>query len=85
MNPHATSPLADAARHVRKRYKAAIADRALLMVDSARHLVGDLATVLTEDNLAELYGIALRAVRLREGSSELTAVVPVFQSQIARR
>ncbi len=30
MNTYATSPLTDAARHVRKRYKAAIADRALL-------------------------------------------------------
>lgn len=59
----------------------AIADRVLLMLDDARSAFGPVDDVMTEPNLAALYGIAVRSVRFRNGENELTTFVPLFRGR----
>jgi iron complex transport system ATP-binding protein len=54
-----------------------IADTTLLMLRNAAHLHGSIATVMTEDNLAQMYGVPVRRLDLRVGSESIAAIVPL--------
>jgi iron complex transport system ATP-binding protein len=57
----------------------AVADRVLLMLPDGRTLFGAAETVMTEDNLQQLYGIPIRSVRL--AGEDLKAFVPLFRNR----
>lgn len=59
----------------------AIADEVLLMMEDGRVISGASATVMTEANLAALYGIPVHAVRLADGTRGIPAFVPVFRGR----
>lgn len=63
----------------------AIADRALLLRGDESHLVGPVDDVLSEAELAGLYHLPIRLLRHAADGVELTALAPVFRSQIERR
>lgn len=60
-------------------HAAAVADRVLLMLDDANILAGATSDVMTEANLAALYGIPVRAAHLGNGGG--MALVPVFRQR----
>ncbi len=62
----------------------AVADRALLMGEGDRSLIGDLASVMTEANLAALYHLPVRMIGYEEEGVELTTFAPTFRSQLER-
>jgi len=62
----------------------AVANRALLMSEGDRHLIGGLSEALTEANLATLYQLPVRQVRYRHDDVELTTFTPTFRSQVER-
>lgn len=57
----------------------AVADRVLMMLDDARTLCGQTKAVMTEANLAALYGIPVRSARLL--GDDAVALVPVFHQR----
>jgi iron complex transport system ATP-binding protein len=54
-----------------------IADHTLLMQRDASHLYGAAATVLTEEHLGRMYGVAVRRVEIRAGGEIAAAIVPL--------
>lgn len=54
-----------------------IADNTLLMLRDAAHLSGPVETVLTEDNLARMYGVPVRRIDVRSGDEIAAAIVPL--------
>jgi iron complex transport system ATP-binding protein len=57
----------------------AVADDALLMFGSTRHVSGPASTTMTEENLSELFGVELRPVRIEVGGQQVTSVVPIWR------
>ncbi|UZE46811.1 ABC transporter ATP-binding protein [Rhodopseudomonas sp. P2A-2r] len=54
-----------------------IASNTLLMLRDAQHLYGPAASVLTEDNLARMYGVPVRRVDVRSAGETVSAIVPL--------
>jgi len=54
-----------------------IADKALLMLRDAAHVYGAAQDVLTEDNLARMYGVPVRRVEVCAGDETIAAIVPL--------
>jgi iron complex transport system ATP-binding protein len=54
-----------------------IADKTLLMLRDAEHLYGPARSVLTEENLAQMYGVPVRRVEVRSGDATISAIVPL--------
>ncbi len=54
-----------------------IADTTLLMLRDATHIAGVTETVLTEANLAGMYGVPVRRVDIRAGDEIAAAIVPL--------
>ncbi|MFB0710988.1 ABC transporter ATP-binding protein [Buttiauxella noackiae] len=57
----------------------AVADKALLMFDARNYASGDIADVLTEENLYRLYGIPLRQIGFEFEGQSLKTLIPVFR------
>lgn len=55
-----------------------VADKALLMQDVDHYAFGAAATVMTEEALGRLYGIAMRKVQVGLNGHRITSLVPVF-------
>jgi iron complex transport system ATP-binding protein len=55
-----------------------VADKALLMHDVERQAFGVAATVMTEEALGQLYGIAMRKVQVGRDGHRVTSLVPLF-------
>ncbi len=53
----------------------AVADRALLLLDEARHVFGPAGETLSEANLGRLYGVAVRRVAFADGAATAQTVV----------
>ena len=54
-----------------------IADKTLLMLRNAAHLYGPAGSVLTEENLARMYGVPVRRVEVISGDEKISAIVPL--------
>ncbi|WP_431203170.1 ATP-binding cassette domain-containing protein [Bradyrhizobium betae] len=54
-----------------------IADTTLLMLRNTAHIAGPTEMVLTEDNLAQMYGVPVRRVEVRAGEEMAAAIVPL--------
>ncbi|WP_454632595.1 ABC transporter ATP-binding protein [Bradyrhizobium cenepequi] len=54
-----------------------IADTTLLMLRDATHIAGATGTVLTESNLARMYGVPVRRVDVRSDGEIAAAIVPL--------
>ena len=54
-----------------------IADKTLLMLHDAVHLYGPAGSVLTEENLARMYGVPVRRVEVHAGDETVAAIVPL--------
>lgn len=54
-----------------------IADTTLLMQRNATHIAGPTETVLTEGNLAQMYGVPVRRVDVRTDDEMAAAIVPL--------
>lgn len=54
-----------------------IADKTLLMLRDAVHLYGPAESVLTEENLARMYGVPVRRVEVHSGDETIAAIVPL--------
>ncbi|MDO8398011.1 MAG: ABC transporter ATP-binding protein [Bradyrhizobium sp.] len=54
-----------------------IADKTLLMLHDAVHLYGPAGSVLTEENLARMYGVPVRRVEIHSGDETVAAIVPL--------
>lgn len=59
----------------------AVADKVLLMLPAAKTILGTTADVMTEANLAELYGIPVRSARFGSDGHEDMAFVPLFRQR----
>jgi len=57
----------------------AVADDALLMFGSTRHISGPVSTTMTEENLSELFSVELRSVRIDIAGQQVTSVVPIWR------
>lgn len=57
----------------------AIADRCLLLMDNHQHVLGARDEMLTEDNLSQLYHLAVKKVEIAEPSSSYTTWVPTYR------
>ena len=54
-----------------------IADRTLLMLRDAVHLYGPAESVLTEENLARMYGVPVRRIDVHSGDETVATIVPL--------
>lgn len=54
-----------------------IADKTPLMLHDAVHLYGPAGSVLTEENLARMYGVPVRRVEVHSGDETVAAIVPL--------
>jgi iron complex transport system ATP-binding protein len=54
-----------------------IADKTLLMLRDAEHVYGPARSVLTEENLARMYGVPVRRVDVHSGDETASAIVPL--------
>jgi iron complex transport system ATP-binding protein len=54
-----------------------IADKTLLMLRDAVHIYGPAASVLTEENLARMYGVPVRRIEIHSGDETISAIVPL--------
>ena len=54
-----------------------IADKTLLMLRDAEHLYGPARSVLTEENLARMYGVPVRRVEVHSGDETISTIVPL--------
>jgi iron complex transport system ATP-binding protein len=75
-----TQKLAIAFTTHQPNHATAVADKVLLMLPDTQTLFGTTADVMTEANLETLYGVPVRAARLR-GEAEETAFVPLFRQR----
>jgi iron complex transport system ATP-binding protein len=57
----------------------AVANRALIMLGGDHYLAGDIDSVMTEENLSALYGIALRKVSVQTDEGEVRSIIPAFR------
>lgn len=61
-----------------------VADQALLMMDAQDHLIGPAGLVLDETNLARLYGVPVRRLKIEDRDRPpIEAVVPIFDGGAA--
>ncbi|XSG84433.1 MAG: ABC transporter ATP-binding protein [Methylohalobius sp. ZOD2] len=63
----------------------AVADSAMLLTDSALPVTGPVDQVMTEEMLAQLYGIPLRRVRVEHQGRTEDSFVPLFGARVRRR
>lgn len=76
-----TQKLAIAFTTHQPNHATAVADNVLLMLPHTQTLFGATDEVMTEANLEALYGVPVRAARLR-GEREETAFVPLFRQRV---
>jgi iron complex transport system ATP-binding protein len=62
----------------------AAADHVLLMLAETRTIFGHVDEVMTDENLEQLYGIAIRSLKFQDGANERTAIIPLFRQRKAR-
>ena len=77
----ATQALAVAFTTHQPNHALAIADHVLMMLDETRAILGPVDAVMTDDNLAALYGIPVRSVTFAHEGVEHTSIVPIFRER----